>query len=149
MDLKEIITIPGKPGLFKTISKTKAGVIVESMTDGKRTQAFATDKVSSLAEITIFADDEEMPLYKVFTTIREKNADQPAPDSKSDDATLKAFFEIIIPTYSRDKFYVSHMKKVVSWYNQMLSHGITEFTAPSLTGEESASPEEPQKATEE
>ena len=130
MDLKEILSVSGKPGLFKTIAQTKTGVIIESLIDGKRIQAFASDKISSLGEISIFTTGEDMQLREVFRLIGEKNGDQPAPDSKSDDRALKAFFESIVPDYDSERVYVSHMRKLVQWYNLLLANGITDFSAP-------------------
>jgi hypothetical protein len=141
MDLKEILSVSGKPGLFKTIAQTKTGVIIESLSDGKRIQAFASDKISSLGEISIFTTDEDMPLREVFRLIREKNGEQPAPDFKSDDSALKAFFATIVPDYDHERVYTSHMRKLVQWYNLLIANGITDFTAPIEESEdETASP---------
>jgi hypothetical protein len=141
MDLKEILSVSGKPGLFKTIAQTKTGVIIESLIDGKRIQAFASDKISSLGEISIFTTTEDMPLREVFRLMREKNGEQPAPDVKADDRTLKAFFESVLPDYDRERVYTSHMRKLVQWYNLLIANGITDFTAPAEdTEEETASP---------
>jgi hypothetical protein len=131
MDLKEILSVSGKPGLFKTIAQTKSGVIIESLTDGKRIQAFASDKISSLGEISIFTAGEDMALREVFRLIREKNGDEPAPDAKSDDTALKTFFETIVPDYDRERVYISHLRKLVQWYNLLIANGITDFTAPA------------------
>jgi len=131
MDLKEILSVSGKPGLFKTIAQTKTGVIIESLTDGKRIQAFASDKISSLGEISIFTKDEDLPLREVFRMIQEKNGERPAPDVKMDDRGLKAFFESILPDYDRERVYVSHMRKLVQWYNILISNGINDFSAPA------------------
>jgi len=140
MDLKEILSVSGKPGLFKTIAQTKTGVIIESLTDGKRIQAFASDKISSLGEISIFTTEEDMPLREVFRLIREKTGDQPAPDSKSDDNALKAFFETIVPDYDKERVYTSHIRKLIQWYNLLITNGITDFSAPAEeTEDESAS----------
>jgi hypothetical protein len=149
MDLKEILSISGKPGLFKTIAQTKTGVIIESLTDGKRLQAFASDKISSLGEISIFTKDEDLPLREVFRLIQEKNGDQPAPDAKTDDRALKAFFETILPDYDRERVYVSHMRKLVQWYNILIANSITDFSAPveEIEGEP-ASPGETEPETE-
>jgi hypothetical protein len=149
MDLKEILSVSGKPGLFKTIAQTKTGVIIESLTDGKRIQAFASDKISSLGEISIFTADADLPLREVFKLIQEKNGDQPAPDIKTDDSALKTFFESIIPDYDRERVYVSHMRKIVQWYNILIENGITDFTAPAEEAEgESASPGDNEPETE-
>jgi len=135
MDLKEILSVSGKPGLFKTIAQTKTGVIIESLTDGKRIQAFASDKISSLGEISIFTATEDLPLREVFRVIQEKNADQPAPDAKADDQTVKTFFETIVPDFDRERVYLSHMRKITSWYNLLLVNGITDFSAPAEDAE--------------
>ena len=131
MDLKEILSVAGKPGLFKTIAQTKTGVIIESLIDGKRLQAFASDKISSLGEISIFTANEDLPLREVFRLIQEKSGAQSVPDAKSDDAALKKFFEFILPDYDRERVYVSHMRKVVQWYNLLIANGINDFTAPA------------------
>jgi len=149
MDLKEILSVSGKPGLFKTIAQTKTGVIIESLIDGKRLQAFASDKISSLGEISIFTKDEDLPLREVFRLIQEKNSDQPAPDAKTDDNALKAFFESILPDYDRERVYVSHMRKLVQWYNLLIANGITDFSVPAEEAEaDSASPGETEPETE-
>lgn len=140
MDLKEILSVSGKPGLFKTIAQTKTGVIIESLTDGKRLQAFASDKISSLGEISIFTTGEDMPLREVFRLIKEKNGDQPAPDAKSDDRGLKAFFETIVPDYDSERVYTSHMRKLVQWYNILIANGINDFTAPAAETEGAEAP---------
>ena len=73
--------------------------------------------------------------------MREKNGEQPAPDVKADDRTLKAFFESVLPDYDRERVYTSHMRKLVQWYNLLIANGITDFTAPAEdTEEETASP---------
>ena len=131
MDLKEILSVSGKPGLFKTIAQTKTGVIIESLIDGKRIQAFASDKISSLGEISIFTTNEDMPLREVFRLIREKNGDQPAPDVKANDRMLKSFFESVLPEYDRERVYTSHIRKLSQWYNLLIANGITDFTAPA------------------
>jgi hypothetical protein len=150
MDLKEILSVSGKPGLFKTIAQTKTGVIIESLTDGKRVQAFASDKISSLGEISIFTTNEDMPLREVFRLIREKNGDQPAPDAKSDDTALKAFFESVVPDYDHERVYTSHIRKLVQWYNILIANEITDFSAPAEDiVDESASPGEAGEVAEE
>lgn len=150
MDLKEILSVSGKPGLFKTIAQTKSGVIIESLIDGKRIQAFASDKISSLGEISIFTTTEDMPLREVFRLIHEKSGDQPAPDSKADDKTLKAFFETVIPDYDRERVYTSHIRKLVQWYNLLIANDINDFSAPvEETEGEAASPGDTGEAADE
>ena len=149
MDLKEIISVTGKPGLFKTVAQTKTGVIIESLTDGKRMQVFATDKLSSLGEINLLTTGKEMPLFRMFTLMREKYADQPAPSPKATDAELKAYVESVLPDYDREKLYVSHMRKLCAWYNQLVEHGITEYTGTDLSALEEDADKEAETAAEE
>ncbi len=117
MILKEILSISGEPGLFKFIAQGKNAIIVEHLETKKRSSAYGSAKVSSLEDIAIFTETEDMPLGKVFDLIYEKENGGPAIDSKSDAAKLKTWFEDILPEYSRDKVYMSDIKKLVSWYN--------------------------------
>ena len=146
MDFKEIFSVSGKPGLFKTIGQTKSGVIIESLADGKRLQAFASDKISSLGEISIFTSGDDMPLREVFRLMQEKLGDQSAPGAKVDDKTLKTFFESIVPDFDHDRFYISHMRKITAWYNQLITAGMDDFAAPA---EETESPGDTEVKSEE
>ncbi len=128
MDLKEILSIAGKPGLFKTVAQTKSGVIVESLLDGKRIQAFASDKISSLGEISIFTVSDDKPLAEVLTQLFAKTEGKPAPDAKVDDKLVKTFFAEVVPDYDAERVYVSHMRKIFSWFNILVAKGINEFT---------------------
>jgi len=117
MELKEILAVSGKVGLFKIVSQTKNGLIVESMLDKKRMPVYASDKISNLEEISIYSDDKEVPLKEIFKTIFDKEAGGKTIDSKSEDAKLKAYFAEVLPTYDREKVYASDIKKVFNWYN--------------------------------
>lgn len=128
MNLKEILSISGKPGLFKTLAQTKNGVIVESLIDGKRIQAFGTDKISSLGEISIFTTGDDKPLADVLTALYAFTQGQPAPENKNDDKALRAFFAEVVPDFDSERVYTSHIRKLISWFNLMLGKGYTEFT---------------------
>jgi hypothetical protein len=128
MNLKEIVSITGKSGLFKIISQTKNGVIVESLTDGKRFPAFVHDRMSSLEEISVFTTGEDRPLKDIFIAIRDKENSNKSIDPKSDNNTLKKYFEQIVPDYAADRVYVSDIKKMISWYNQLQEHNLLDFT---------------------
>jgi hypothetical protein len=117
MILKDIIAISGQQGLFKFIAQGKNAMIVEHIETGKRTSAFSSAKVSSLEEISIFTENEDLPLGKIFNNISDKENGGPAIDSKSDPDKLKKYFEEIVPDYSREKVYVSDIRKVFLWYN--------------------------------
>ncbi len=117
MILKDILAISGEPGLFKFIAQGKNAIIVEHLETKKRSSAYGSAKVSSLEDIAIFTEKEDLPLGKVFDMIYEKVNGGPAIDPKTDPLKLKAWFEEILPDYSRDKVYLSDIKKVAHWYN--------------------------------
>ena len=117
MILKDILAISGEPGLFRFIAQGKNSIIVEHLETKKRSSAYGSAKVSSLEDIAIFTEKEDVPLGKVFDLIYEKANGEVALESKVDGSNLKSWFESILPDYSRDKVYVSDMKKVVLWYN--------------------------------
>ena len=122
MILKDILAISGEPGLFKFIAQGKNAIIVEHLETKKRSSAHGSAKVSSLEDIAIFTDKEDIPLGKVFDLIHEKEDGGPAIDSKVDIKSLKSWFEGVLPEYSKEKVYNSDIKKVAQWYNilQML-----------------------------
>jgi len=117
MILKDIMAISGEPGLFKFIAQGKNAIIVEHLETKKRSSAYGSAKVSSLEDIAIFTEKEDVPLSKVFDLIQEKENGGPAIDSKVDTEKLKSWFEGILPEYSKDKVYTSDIKKVALWYN--------------------------------
>ncbi len=127
MDLKEILSISGKPGLYKLVSQAKNGLIVESLIDGKRFPAFSHEQISSLEEISIFTEDEDIPLKEVFKSIAEKNDNGRVLEGKPSNNDLKAFFEGVLPDYDKDRVYVSHIKKVVGWYNLLQEKELLNF----------------------
>ncbi|MBR6082780.1 MAG: DUF5606 domain-containing protein [Salinivirgaceae bacterium] len=119
--MNEILSISGYSGLFKLISSTKNGIIVEDIETKKRLPAFTTSKVSSLRDIAIFKEDgEEVSLIEVLKNISNKeNAKAAVDPKKADNETLKAYFAEVLPNYDRERVYVSHIKKVLTWYNQL------------------------------
>lgn len=129
-DLSRILAISGQSGLFNYVSSSRTGVIVESLADKKRSNVAASGKVTSLADISIYTDDEEVKLQQVFLNLKEVLGDADAPTSKAAPEELKALFEKALPTYDRDRFYVSHMKKVVDWYNALKNYASLDFVEP-------------------
>ena len=129
-DLSRILAISGHSGLFNYVSSSRTGVIVESLADKKRSNVAASGKVTSLADISIYTDDEEVKLQQVFLNLKEVLGDADAPTSKAAPEELKALFEKALPTYDRDRFYVSHMKKVVDWYNALKNYASLDFVEP-------------------
>lgn len=129
-DLSRILAISGQSGLYNYVSSSRTGVIVESLADKKRSNVAASGKVTSLADISIYTDDEEVKLQQVFLNLKEVLGDADAPTSKAAPEELKALFEKALPTYDRDRFYVSHMKKVVDWYNALKNYASLDFVEP-------------------
>src|SRR5690606_11805018 len=116
--LKEILSISGKPGLYKMISQGKNMVIVESLLDGKRIPAYTKDKVVSLGDIAMYTQTEEVSLASVLENIKVKENGQTCPvDPKADNPTLRKYMEEVLPEYDRDRVYPSDMRKLFSWYN--------------------------------
>jgi len=144
MILKDILAISGESGLFKFIAQGKNAIIVEHLETKKRSSAYGSAKVSSLEDIAIFTEKEDMPLGKVFDLIYEKENGGMAVDSKADAAKLRIWFEGILPDYSKDKVYTSDMKKVAHWYNILHNLNLLIKEEP----ESAAAPEE-EKASEE
>ena len=129
-DLSRILAISGQSGLFFYVSQARNGAIVEALVDKKRTSVGMTSKITSLADISIYTDEEEVKLQQVFENMKEVLGDNDAPSAKSSAEELKALFEKALPTYDRDRFYVSHMKKVVEWYNNLKKYASLDFVNP-------------------
>ena len=137
-DLSKILAVSGQSGLYLYISATRSGAVVEALADKKRSAVSASSRITSLADISIYTDEEEVKLQDVFLSMKEVLGDADAPSSKSAPEELKALFEKALPTYDRDRFYVSHMKKVVEWYNALKNHASLDFVNPDEEEAESA-----------
>lgn len=126
--IKGILSIAGKPGLYKLVNPGKNMLIVESLQTGKRTPAYARDKVISLADISMYTVDEDMPLADVLEAVKAKTQGQPI-DVKAlgSDANIRAYFAEILPSWDPDRIYTNDIKKLFSWYNQLLAAGIDTF----------------------
>ena len=145
MILKDILAISGEPGLFKFIAQGKNAIIVEQLETKKRSSAYGSAKVSSLEDIAIFTDKEDLPLGKVFDLIHEKENGGEAIDSKADAGKLKEWFEGILPEYSKDKVYTSDIKKVVQWYNILHKLNLLTKEEPEKEAEEKPAKEKSTK----
>ena len=129
MDLSKILSISGKPGLYKLIGEAKSNLIVESLTDGKRTPAFPHERISSLKEISIYTSNEDIPLDEVFKSLHEIQEGKPVESPKNMDSNvLKGLFEKVLPDYDKDAVYTSDMKKVFIWYNILLNNDLLDFS---------------------
>jgi hypothetical protein len=118
MQLKDIIMISGKPGLFKIVSRRTNGLVVESLENKLKLSTSPTQKISVLSDIAIFLTEGEIKLNEVFKLMKQKSEEGlMIPDKKSDDATLRTFLETIIKDYDKERVYVSDIKKLVSWWS--------------------------------
>jgi len=123
MTLKDIYTIAGYPGLFKYVAQGRNGIIVEGIEDKKRMNAFATMKVSSLGDISVFTQTGDIPLIDILKRIREKENSNPGPETK-DPKVLQVYFESILPEYDKERVHQSDIKKIVSWYNLLQKNNL-------------------------
>ena len=150
MDLSKILAISGKPGLYKVVSQSKTGLIVESLIDGKRIPLFASHQSSALEDISMFTYGEDVPLKEVFWRIHEKENGKPSIDPKSPADKLKEYFETILPDYDKERVYPSDIKKLLNWYNLLLDKGlITQPEAEEGSEEEADAAEEKPADTDE
>lgn len=126
--LKTILSIAGRPGLFRLVNRGKNMLIVEALATGKRTPAYAHDKVISLGDISIYTTEGDVALSEVLEKVK-KTTGGTAVDVKAigDDQAVRAYFETILPTYDQERVYTTDIKKLFSWYNQLLAAGINEF----------------------
>ena len=131
-DLAKTLSIRGQHGLFTYIAQSRSGAIVESFEDKKRYNFSASAGITTLADISIYTLEEEVKLQDVFGKMHEVLGEADAPTSKASDKELKALFAKALPNYDADRFYVSHMKKVVEWYNALKKYASLDF----LTDEE-------------
>lgn len=128
--LKNILSISGKPGLYKLVSQAKSMLIVESVTsEKKRMPAYGNEKITSLADIAMYTNDAEKPLKEVLEAIKEKeNGATIAIDTKKATADeLRQYLSEVLPDFDRDRVYPNDIKKLISWYNILVSNGITDF----------------------
>ena len=121
MELEGIINVSGKPGLFKVISKSNNTVIIESLTDKKRTAIYSHNQANLLDEIGIYTYNDTVPISDIFIKIAEKTSCGPSINHKSSKDDLINFFREILPEYDEDRVYISDIKKVIQWYNIMQS----------------------------
>ena len=129
MTLKDILVISGQSGLFKYVSQGRKNIIIESLTDQKRTTIPATTKISILEEVSIFTENDNVPLRELLRKIQEKENGGVAIPHKSPDAVLKKYFAEVIPEYDKNRVYVSDIRKIMLWYNLLHELGITDFEA--------------------
>lgn len=126
-DLARILSVAGLHGLFQYVAQSRSGVIAESLETKQRKAFSATSRISTLADIAIYTSEGELKLDQVFLAIKAALGDTEAPSPKASDKELVALFKKAIPNYDADRFYVSHMRKVIDWYDQIVKYASLDF----------------------
>lgn len=140
--LKRILSISGKPGLYKLINQGKNMLIVENLANGKRMPAYARDKVVSLGDIAIYTNEADIPLTDVLYKIKDATGGQPVDAKSMDDLALREYFKSILPDFDEDRVYTTDIRKLFSWYNQLVAAGVTEFKDEEIAQDEAAEKDE-------
>ncbi len=145
--IRNILAIAGRPGLFKIVSQGNKMLIVEDLATGKRTPAYARDKVSSLGDISIYTVDGDKPLAEVFELVKAKTGGQPV-DIKAlvNGDGLRDFFGEVLPDFDTERVYTADIRKLLQWYNRLLASGITGFTDEEEATEENETAEAAESA---
>ncbi|MBQ7424054.1 MAG: DUF5606 domain-containing protein [Prevotella sp.] len=131
--MKEVIlSISGKPGLYKLVSRGNRNLIVESLdAQHRRMPAFGTDRITSLNDVAMYTDDEDEPLTKILAAMgkKEENKRASIDAKKASSKELREYFAEILPSFDRDRVHDNDIKKLISWYNILIDNGITDFEA--------------------
>lgn len=136
--IKQILSISGRPGLFKLVNQGKNMLIVESLATGKRTPAYAHDKVVSLGDITMYTEQNDVPLADVFESIKEKNDGKAVDYKKLSETELREMFAQYLPDYDRERVYTNDIRKVFAWYNELIAAGVNEFKNKEIAEDKAA-----------
>lgn len=137
--LRTVLSIAGKPGLYKLVSNGRNMLIVEALdASKKRLPIHGIDKVVALGDIAMYTDDEEVPLWQVLENAKAKceGAICPVDHKKASNEELADFFAEVLPNYDRDRVYMTHVRKLIQWYNILIEAGVTEFAPEEAETEE-------------
>ena len=141
-ELEKIISVSGKSGLFKVVSAGKVAVVAESLVDGKRQPILSTQRVSTLADISMFTYEEDVPLKQVLSNMKNIYGEGDGPSSNLSGSALREEFKKVLPDFDEDRVYDSDIKKLFSWYGLLKSRNMLDFEAseetPSEESEENA-----------
>ena len=136
--LRTVLTVAGKPGLYKLVSSGRNMLIVEALDATKKRQPIhGVDKVVSLGDIAMYTDDEEVPLWQVLENGKAKceGAACTVDYKKASNEDLAEFFAEVLPNYDRDRVYMSHVRKLIQWYNILVEAGLTDFVPEDVEEE--------------
>ncbi len=143
MSLDKVLSIGGKPGLYKLIAQTRGGFVAESLIDNKRISVSVQNNISVLSEIAIYTLAEEVPLKQVLENIKKKeNGEQASVKPKDSKDKLEEYFFDVLPDYDEDRVYASDIKKVIQWYNLLQKHDMLDFSDSEEESSDTVSDEE-------
>jgi hypothetical protein len=137
MNLRGIVAVSGRPGLFKLVGQNKAGYVLESL-DAQKVKIIANisnTKLASLEDITVYGEDEDLKLVDVLANIATQGT---TPETKADASELRAFFVQVAPAHDQEKVYTSDMKKIISWYNLLKDLPLFTEEAPEMDAQQEA-----------
>ncbi|MBR1469841.1 MAG: DUF5606 domain-containing protein [Prevotella sp.] len=145
--METILSIAGKPGLYRLVSQGKMNLIVEALDETKkRMPAFGTDRITSLGDIAMFTDSEDIPLWKVLENVGKNEQLKPCTLNykKAASKELHGYFAEVLPDYDRDRVHDGDIKKLLQWYDILVKNGYSDFKATlSAEDDEQAGEEEP------
>ena len=137
MSLDKVLSISGRPGLYKLVTQTRGGFIAESLLDKKKISVNVQHNVSILSEIAVYTLQEELPLREVFNKIKTKeNGKQTSVSHKEGKNKLEEYFFEVLPDYDEDRVYASDIKKIIQWYNLLEKHNMLDFDKVEETSDE-------------
>lgn len=128
MGLEKVLSISGKPGLYELTAQTRGGFVAKSITEGNKISVNVRHNVSLLSEIAVYTYTEEIPLGVVFQKMYEKEDGKTAIDHKASKKELESYFAEVLPDYDVDRVYQSDIKKIIQWYNLLVTNGFTDFS---------------------
>lgn len=142
MELSEILSIAGKPGLFKVLHQSRGGVVVVSLADGKKMSIGQTQRVSTLSDISVYTETGDEPLKNIFDSMLAYNDGKEIEIDVKDNDALRSFFTEILPEHDAERVYTSDIKKILKWYNTLVAKDMLTASASEATEKESEAKEE-------
>jgi len=135
MEFDKILSISGKPGLYELKTQTRAGILAQSLVDGKKIQVNLRNNISVLSEISIFTYSGEESLIDIFKAIYKATEGKKSIDHKSSKKELEKYFRTILPEYDEDRVYQSDIKKIIQWYNILIDNDFKGFEEDTQSDE--------------
>ena len=126
-NLARTLSVAGEHGLFQFVAQARGGAVAERLSDKKRTVFDARKRITSLADIAIYTSEGELKLKEVFLALQKALGDKEAPSGKAADNEFRELFGKAVPNYDADRFYLSHMRKVCEWYNELVKYASLDF----------------------